>query len=217
MAIDNQDVRWFVALGVLMLLVFAYIYMPRYDVRTLGDEQFRQHRRDRPLDRADSACRVRQRRQAARQRRLRAILSGASSRNQEDTKTKMVLPSWFRVSWRPECSGAMDSVVDGRAAANGNVTSTRKSIRNSESPKLYSKSPAASIDATAARAVDTSTGWSSVPEETPQINRQNANEYGPNDERWQSTFGRDLHRAHCGDGDSPLLQLLRPDIPRSVP
>ena len=37
MAIDNQDVRWFVALGVLMLVVFAYIYMPRYDVRTLGD------------------------------------------------------------------------------------------------------------------------------------------------------------------------------------
>jgi hypothetical protein len=37
MAIDNQDVRWFVALGVLMLLVFAYIYMPRYDVRTVGD------------------------------------------------------------------------------------------------------------------------------------------------------------------------------------
>jgi hypothetical protein len=37
MAIDNQDVRWFVALGVLILLVFAYIYMPRYDVRTLGD------------------------------------------------------------------------------------------------------------------------------------------------------------------------------------
>ena len=58
MAIDNQDVRWFVALGVLMLLVFAYIYMPRYDVRTLGDEQFGEHRRDRPLDRADSACRA---------------------------------------------------------------------------------------------------------------------------------------------------------------
>ena len=37
MAIDNQDVRWFVALGVLMLLVFAYIYMPRYDIRALGD------------------------------------------------------------------------------------------------------------------------------------------------------------------------------------
>ena len=37
MAIDNQDVRWFVALGVVVLLVFAYLYMPRYDVRTLGD------------------------------------------------------------------------------------------------------------------------------------------------------------------------------------
>jgi hypothetical protein len=37
MAIENQDVRWFVALGVLMLLVFAYLYMPRYDVRTLGE------------------------------------------------------------------------------------------------------------------------------------------------------------------------------------
>ena len=37
MAIDNQDVRWFVALGVFVLLVFAYIYMPRYDIRTLGD------------------------------------------------------------------------------------------------------------------------------------------------------------------------------------
>jgi hypothetical protein len=39
MAIENQDVRWFVALGVLMLLVFAYIYMPRYDIRTLGDSR----------------------------------------------------------------------------------------------------------------------------------------------------------------------------------
>ena len=37
MAIDNQDVRWFVALGVLVLLVFAYLCVPRYDVRTLGD------------------------------------------------------------------------------------------------------------------------------------------------------------------------------------
>ena len=33
----SDDIRWFVALGVLMLLVFAYIYMPRYDIRTLGD------------------------------------------------------------------------------------------------------------------------------------------------------------------------------------
>jgi hypothetical protein len=39
MAIENQDVRWFVALGALILAVFAYIYMPRYDVRTLGDSK----------------------------------------------------------------------------------------------------------------------------------------------------------------------------------
>jgi hypothetical protein len=38
MAIDNQDVRWFVALGVLLLAVFAYIYMPRYDIRTIGGD-----------------------------------------------------------------------------------------------------------------------------------------------------------------------------------
>lgn len=37
MAIENQDVRWFVALGVIVLVVFAYLYMPRYDVRTIGD------------------------------------------------------------------------------------------------------------------------------------------------------------------------------------
>ena len=37
MAIDNQDVRWFVALGVLVLVVFAYHYMPRYEWRTVSD------------------------------------------------------------------------------------------------------------------------------------------------------------------------------------
>ena len=37
MAIDNQDVRWFAALGVIVLVVFAYIYMPRYEWRTVGD------------------------------------------------------------------------------------------------------------------------------------------------------------------------------------
>jgi len=37
MAIDNQDVRWFVALGVLVLVAFAYLYMPRYEWRTLSD------------------------------------------------------------------------------------------------------------------------------------------------------------------------------------
>src|SRR5438128_5982281 len=50
-----------------------------------------------------------------------------------------------RVQRRQRHACASASV--GRAAANGTVTSTRKSIRNSESPKLYSKSPAASIDA----------------------------------------------------------------------
>jgi hypothetical protein len=37
MAIDNQDVRWFVALGVIVLVVFAYIFLPRYEWRTVGD------------------------------------------------------------------------------------------------------------------------------------------------------------------------------------
>jgi hypothetical protein len=37
MAIDNQDVRWFVALGVIVLLVFAYIFLPRYEWRTIRD------------------------------------------------------------------------------------------------------------------------------------------------------------------------------------
>ena len=37
MAIDNQDVRWFVALGVVVLVVFAYIFLPRYEWRTVGD------------------------------------------------------------------------------------------------------------------------------------------------------------------------------------
>ncbi len=37
MAIDNQDVRWFVALGVLVLVVFAYVYLPRYEWRTIND------------------------------------------------------------------------------------------------------------------------------------------------------------------------------------
>ena len=31
MAMDNQDVRWFAALGVIVLVVFAYIFLPRYE------------------------------------------------------------------------------------------------------------------------------------------------------------------------------------------
>ena len=37
MAIDNQDVRWFSALGVLVLVALAYIMLPRYEWRTVND------------------------------------------------------------------------------------------------------------------------------------------------------------------------------------
>ncbi len=34
---DNQDVRWFAALGVLVLVVLACLYLPRYEWRTVTD------------------------------------------------------------------------------------------------------------------------------------------------------------------------------------
>ena len=37
MAVDNQDVRWFAALGVVVLVVFAYLLIPRYEWRALSD------------------------------------------------------------------------------------------------------------------------------------------------------------------------------------
>jgi len=37
MAIDNQDVRWFATLGVIVLVVFAYVFLPRYEWRTVND------------------------------------------------------------------------------------------------------------------------------------------------------------------------------------
>jgi hypothetical protein len=37
-AVDNQDVRWFSMLGVVLLAVLAYAMLPRYEVRTVGDE-----------------------------------------------------------------------------------------------------------------------------------------------------------------------------------
>ena len=37
MAIDNQDVRWFAALGVIVLVVFAYLLLPRFEWRTVND------------------------------------------------------------------------------------------------------------------------------------------------------------------------------------
>lgn len=35
--IDNQDVRWFAALGVFVLVVLGYLYLPRYEWRTVND------------------------------------------------------------------------------------------------------------------------------------------------------------------------------------
>ncbi len=41
MVIDNQDVRWFAMLGVIVLVAFAYILLPRYDYQTVaGDRSF---------------------------------------------------------------------------------------------------------------------------------------------------------------------------------
>ena len=34
---DNQDVRWFAALGVIVLAVFAYVLLPRYEFQTVSD------------------------------------------------------------------------------------------------------------------------------------------------------------------------------------
>ena len=36
MDIDNQDVRWFAALGVVVLVVFAYLLIPRYEWRPIN-------------------------------------------------------------------------------------------------------------------------------------------------------------------------------------
>jgi len=34
---DNQDVRWFAALAVIVLVAFAYILLPRYEWKALND------------------------------------------------------------------------------------------------------------------------------------------------------------------------------------
>jgi hypothetical protein len=38
-AVDNQDVRWFSMLGVVVLAVLLHALLPRYEVQTLGDER----------------------------------------------------------------------------------------------------------------------------------------------------------------------------------
>ena len=39
MVVDNQDVRWFSLLGVIVLVAFAYIFLPRYEWKTVSNEQ----------------------------------------------------------------------------------------------------------------------------------------------------------------------------------
>ena len=39
MVIENQDVRWFSFLGVIVLVALAYIYLPRYEWKTISDAQ----------------------------------------------------------------------------------------------------------------------------------------------------------------------------------
>lgn len=39
MTVDNQDVRWFSLLGVIVLAVFAYIFLPRYEWKAVGDDR----------------------------------------------------------------------------------------------------------------------------------------------------------------------------------
>ena len=37
MAIENQDVRWFALLGVIVFVAFAYVMLPRYEFKTVRD------------------------------------------------------------------------------------------------------------------------------------------------------------------------------------
>ena len=39
MVMENQDVRWFSLLGVIVLVALAYIFLPRYEWRTISDGQ----------------------------------------------------------------------------------------------------------------------------------------------------------------------------------
>jgi hypothetical protein len=38
-AVDNQDVRWFAMLGVVLLAVLLYALLPRYEWKMVGDER----------------------------------------------------------------------------------------------------------------------------------------------------------------------------------
>jgi hypothetical protein len=39
MALDNQDIRWFSMLGVVILVAFVYALVPRYEFKTTSDEK----------------------------------------------------------------------------------------------------------------------------------------------------------------------------------
>ena len=81
-----------------------------------------------------------------------------------------------------------------RSAANGRVRRTRKSIRNSESPKLCSKSPAESMPAVAPRAVAARKRVAAGAHLVPEIPRHHADEPEPDSERRQAALGGNLHR-----------------------
>jgi hypothetical protein len=73
------------------------------------------------------------------------------------------------------------------------VINTRKSIRNSESPKLYSKSPAASIADSAASPVAGEQPVAVSADEAHESEAEAADEPQKDDEGGDAALGRDLH------------------------
>ena len=74
---------------------------------------------------------------------------------------------------------------------------TRNSIRNSESPKLYSNIPAASMATTDASAAVASDGIAVVLPPDDEIAQQHEHEPQPEGERRKPALGGDLQRARC--------------------
>ncbi len=91
------------------------------------------------------------------------------------------------------CRSAARSSRGSLPAAKGSVIRTRNRIRNSESPKLYSNMPAASIDTTAASATAVS---DRLPERKSRTRSttNNATNRQPRGERGQAALGGHLHR-----------------------
>ncbi len=95
-----------------------------------------------------------------------------------------------------------------RSAAKGRVTSTRNSMRNSESPKLYSKRPAASMAATAASPPAASDGCRVRAQSPPRAAGHRGQEPQPHRQRRQAALGGDLHRHVV------QVRVVRLDRPR---